>query len=186
MFTQGSGSGGLDETPAQLQPQQVPPPLLVRQSIASCKSCQLRCHEKLKPSEISIARFVLLEVTFAIIKMIVQARDTTNTCRQSTKQLLITNALVNFMQIMPHPRVGWGNTGDLTNCVVKCSTPGANSAVKSPLYPQALVGDLTAKYFAIATSNSSECDPMPLTATATKIGKIFSLNVNFPRGGDKF
>ena len=45
---------------------------------------------------------------------------------------------------MPHPRGGWGNTGDLTNRVVKCLTPGAKSAVKSPLCPQVLVGDLTA------------------------------------------
>jgi len=43
-------------------------------------------------------------------------------------------ALVNFM---PHPRGGWGNTGDLTNRVVKCPTPGVKLAVKSP-------GDLTA------------------------------------------
>ena len=52
-----------------------------------------------------------------------------------------SNALVNFML---HPQVGWGNTGDLTNQVVKCPTPGAKSAVKFPLCPQVLVGDLTA------------------------------------------
>ena len=45
------------------------------------------------------------------------------------------NALVNFMPHPPHPRGGWGNTGDLTNRGVKFPTTGAKSAVKSPLCP---------------------------------------------------
>ena len=90
-------------------------------------------------------------------------------------------ALVNFM---PHPLGGWGKTGNLTNRVIKCPTTGAKSAVKSPLCPQALAGGLTAhlvKYCTVATSNSSECDSMPLPQKLEK----FNLNVNYPRGGDK-
>ena len=36
---------------------------------------------------------------------------------------------------------GWGNIGNVTTQVVKYPTPGAKSAVKSLLSPQALVGD---------------------------------------------
>ena len=43
----------------------------------------------------------------------------------------------------PHPRGWWGNTGDLTNRGVKFPTTGAKLAVKSPLCPHSLVGDLT-------------------------------------------
>ena len=87
--------------------------------------------------------------------------------------LINCNALVNFMP-HPPPRGGQGNAGDLTNWVVKCPTPGAKSAVKSPLCPQALKKGIwqciRAKYcaHAVVASNSSEC----LKATATKIGKI--------------
>ena len=44
------------------------------------------------------------------------------------------------------PRGGWGNTGDLTDRGVKFPTiaTGAKPAVKSPLFPHSLVGDLTA------------------------------------------
>ena len=47
-------------------------------------------------------------------------------------------ALVNFM---PHPRGGWGDTGDLTNRGVKFPTTGEKSAVNPhyvPMHP--LVG----------------------------------------------
>ena len=59
---------------------------------------------------------------------------------------------------MPHPRGGWGNTGDLTNRGVKFPTTGAKSAVKFPLCPHSLVGNLTtpqgwlSAYFMPATS----------------------------------
>ena len=53
------------------------------------------------------------------------------------------NALVNFMPHPPTPGGGWGNTGDLTNRGVKFPTSGAKLAVKSPLCPTPIVGDLT-------------------------------------------
>ena len=50
-------------------------------------------------------------------------------CKLDKCSLRSCNALVNFM---PHPRGGWGNTGDLTNRGIKFPTTGEKSAVKSP------------------------------------------------------
>jgi len=85
--------------------------------------------------------------------------------RNLTFKWLVQLEILCTCQFHAPPREG----EDLTNWVVKCPTPGANPAVKSPLCPQVLVGiwqHILAKYCTIATSNSSECDPMPLSATS--------------------
>ena len=54
-----------------------------------------------------------------------------------------TKCTCQFHAPPPTPGGWWGNTGDLTNRGVKFPTTGAKSAVKSPLCPHPLVGDLT-------------------------------------------
>ena len=44
---------------------------------------------------------------------------------------------------LPHPRVGWGNSGDLTEYHVKNPSPGALPDVNTPIYRQESIGDLT-------------------------------------------
>ena len=43
----------------------------------------------------------------------------------------------------PHPWVGWGNSGDLTEYHVKNPSPGALPDVNTPVYRQESIGDLT-------------------------------------------
>ena len=57
---------------------------------------------------------------------------------------------------MPHP---WGQP----SCQIPTMSPGPSKGIWQ---------HILAKYCVIATSNSTECDPMPLSATATKIGKF--------------
>ena len=67
------------------------------------------------------------------------------------------NALVN---VIPHPRGGWGNTRDLTNRGVKFPTIGEKLAVKSPLCPQphstgfVNISKMTKRIFMCSTSNN--------------------------------
>ena len=50
------------------------------------------------------------------------------------------NACINDI---PHSRVGWGNSGDLTEYHVKNPSPGALPDVNTPTYRQESIGDLT-------------------------------------------
>ena len=43
----------------------------------------------------------------------------------------------------PHPRDGWGNSGDLTKCCVENPTHGALPNVNIPIDPNLTLGDLT-------------------------------------------
>ena len=42
---------------------------------------------------------------------------------------------------LPHPQVGWGNNGDLTEYYVKNPSPGALPDVSSPIYCQESIRD---------------------------------------------
>ena len=44
---------------------------------------------------------------------------------------------------LPHARVAWGNSGDLTECHVKNPSPGVLPDINTPIYRQESIGDLT-------------------------------------------
>ena len=50
-------------------------------------------------------------------------------------------APINGIPPLPHNRVGWGNSGDLTEYHVKNPSAGASPDVNTPIYHQESIGD---------------------------------------------
>ena len=86
--------------------------------------------------------------------------------RKLAYQCSDNNALVNFI---PHPPPTPGEGGGFDKL---WGQPSCQIPTMSPGPSRGIWQHILAKYCAIATSNSSECAPMPLSATAMKIGKF--------------